>query len=127
MDDANNMESLTKVCVKWNESDDFETKLEKIMTQKYIFTFPYGNEAWADVRRTGYPKLFPVLNAEDYSDGTYTTADEIIRRIPLPGGGSTEGDADITNTGIPALIYDGGFGDYQYSPVFWDIPTQPNR
>jgi hypothetical protein len=127
MDDSNNMASLTKVCVKWNESDDFETKLEKIMTQKYIFMFPYGNEAWADVRRTGYPKLFPVLNAEDYSDGTYTNVDEIIRRIPLPGGGSTEGDADIVNTGIPALTIDGGFGDYQYSPVFWDIPTQPNK
>jgi hypothetical protein len=127
MDDANNMASLTKIGVKWNDGDDFETKLEKIITQKYISFFPYGNEAWAEARRTGYPKMFPVLNAEDYSDGSYTTVDEIIRRIPLPGGGTTEGDADITNSGIQALIFDGGFGDYQYSPVFWDIPTKPNR
>lgn len=127
MGSCDDIDSYITVGVKWNESDDFETKLEKIMTQKYIFGFPYGNEAWADVRRTGYPKLFPVLNAEDYSDGTYEKEDEIIRRIPLPGGGSTEGDADIVNSGIPALEYDGGFGDYQYSPVFWDITSKGNQ
>ena len=30
------MESVTKIGVKWNEADDKETKLEKIITQKYI-------------------------------------------------------------------------------------------
>lgn len=125
MDDANNHPSVTKIGVKWNDGDPLEVKLEKIITQKYIALYPYANEAWTELRRTGYPKIFPVLNAEDYSDGTYANPDEIIRRIPLPGGGSSEGDADILNSGIPALEFDGGFGDYQYSRIFWDI-DRPN-
>ncbi len=121
MDSRNNHPSVTKIGVKWNDSDPLEIKLEKIITQKYIALYPYGNEAWTEARRTGYPKMFPVLNAEDYSDGTYSYPEEIIRRIPLPGSGSSEGDADIVKSGIPALQADGGFGDYQYSRIFWDV------
>lgn len=121
MDSNNDIASVTKIGVKWNDSDPMETKLEKIITQKYISLYPYGNEAWTELRRTGYPKIFPVINAEDYSDGSFATPDEIIRRIPLPGGGNSEGDADIMNSGIPALTADGGFGDFQYSRIFWDI------
>ncbi|MDE6490926.1 MAG: SusD/RagB family nutrient-binding outer membrane lipoprotein [Muribaculaceae bacterium] len=121
MDSRNDIASVTKVGVKWNDSDPMEVKLEKIITQKYISLYPYGNEAWTELRRTGYPKIFPVLNAEDYSDGSYANPNEIIRRIPLPGGGSTEGDADILNSGEPALKADGGFGDFQYSRIFWDL------
>lgn len=125
MDNANNHPSVTKIGVKWNDGDPLETKLEKIITQKYIAIYPYSYEAWTEIRRTGYPKIFPVLNAEDYSDGSYENPDEIVRRIPLPGGGSSEGDADIMNSGIPALEADGGFGDYQYSRIFWDV-NRPN-
>ncbi|MCM1348806.1 MAG: SusD/RagB family nutrient-binding outer membrane lipoprotein [Firmicutes bacterium] len=121
MDSKNNHPSVTKIGVKWNDGDPLEVKLEKIITQKYISLYPYANEAWTELRRTGYPKIFPVLNAEDYTDGSYTTPDEILRRIPLPGGGSSEGDADILNSGIPALEFDGSFGDYQYSHIFWDV------
>lgn len=121
LNSRNDIASVTTIGVKWNDSDNMETKLEKIITQKYISLFPYGNEAWAEVRRTGYPKLLPPLNTEDYTDGTYSDPNEIMRRILLPGGGTSEGDADILNTGIPALEADGGFGDYQYSPVFWDV------
>ncbi|MCM1292508.1 MAG: SusD/RagB family nutrient-binding outer membrane lipoprotein [Bacteroides sp.] len=47
--------------VKWNEGDTKELKLEKIITQKYIANFPMGAEAWTNFRRTGYPRLFPVV------------------------------------------------------------------
>ena len=36
----NNIAGRVNVCVKWNESDDNEVKLEKIITQKYIANFP---------------------------------------------------------------------------------------
>ena len=100
MDDANNMVSVTKIGVKWNEGDDLETKLEKIITQKYISLFPYSYEAWSELRRTGYPKLFPVLNVED-GDRSLKQGD-LLRRMPYPG----DTDAikqDINDTGLKAL------------------------
>lgn len=118
MDDANNMVSVTKIGVKWNEGDDLETKLEKIITQKYISLFPYSYEAWSELRRTGYPKLFPVLNVED-GDRSLKQGD-LLRRMPYPG----DTDAikqDINDTGLKAL----GGSDVQATRLWWDI-DKPN-
>lgn len=38
-----------------------EQKFEKIIIQKYIALYPNGQEAWTEFRRTGYPKLNPIL------------------------------------------------------------------
>lgn len=46
---------------KWNNSADFEGKLERIATQKWIALFPNGAEGWAEQRRTGYPDLIDVI------------------------------------------------------------------
>lgn len=127
------MPSVTKIGVKWNESDSKETKLEKIITQKYIASFPYSYESWVDLRRTGYPKLFPILNTE-HSDGTIKpgdpkvqTADNIIRRIPwVPGDPQTK--EDINATGIPALSEDTNnkpATDTQMQRLWWDVDA-PN-
>ena len=56
----NDIMGRVTVGVKWNEADDKEVKLEKIISQKYIANFPMGAEAWTTFRRTGYPRLFPV-------------------------------------------------------------------
>ncbi len=59
-----NLSGRVAIGVKWNEADDNETKLEKIVTQKYIGAFPLSAEAWTTFRRTSYPRLFPVyINA----------------------------------------------------------------
>ena len=47
----------------WNSADSKETKLEKLITQKWIAIFPDGQETWVDFRRTGYPRLFPSVQA----------------------------------------------------------------
>lgn len=114
MDDSNKIESLTKIGVKWNDSDDPETKLEKIITQKWIALFPYSYEAWTDVRRTGYPKLFPVLNV-NMGDGSLKPGD-IIRRGLLPHGDTQAGMDDIQTSGLEAI----GGPDQQATRVFWD-------
>ena len=49
------------VTIPWNDGAAFEENLERIITQKWIANFPLGTEAWADYRRTGYPRLFPVV------------------------------------------------------------------
>ena len=110
--------SQTKIGVKWNEGDDNETKLEKIITQKYIALFPLSTEAWTELRRTGYPKLFPVLNADD-GDGSIKQG-EMIRRIPwVP---TDPRMIEIVNQyGIPAL----GGPDKQATRLWWDVDA-PN-
>ncbi len=77
----NSIEAQSDVTVKWDESLSNEQKLEKIITQKWIAIFPDGFEAWANFRRTGYPKLFP--NTINNSNGAIST-DVQIRRQPYP-------------------------------------------
>ena len=127
------MPSVTKIGVKWNEGDSKETKLEKIITQKYIASFPYSYESWVDLRRTGYPKLFPILNTE-HGDGTIKpgdpkvqTADNIMRRIPWIPDDSQKKE-DIKATGIPALSEDTNnkpATDTQMQRLWWDVDA-PN-
>ena len=52
--------TLDPVTIKWDESLTAEEKQQKIITQKWLANWTLGNEAWADYRRTGYPKLIPV-------------------------------------------------------------------
>lgn len=106
--------SVTKIGVAWNEADSREIKLEKIITQKYIAGFPNGFEAWADLRRTGYPKVFPVLNADE-GDGTLRYGD-IIRRAVFPDTDDAS-IADILTSGLDAL----GGEDYQATRIWWDV------
>lgn len=111
-----NAESLIKVGVKWNNADNNETKLEKIITQKYIAGFPFSFVAWTDLRRTGYPKIFPVVS--DDGDGSILAGD-IIRRIPY----TTTEEAvrkDIENTAIRVLG-----PDKQGTRLWWDV-EKPN-
>ncbi len=108
-----NMPSVTKIGVKWNDGDNLETKLEKIITQKYIALYPNSYEAWTELRRTGYPKLFPVLNPGD-GDGSLGEGD-IIQRMPYPGTSDSD-IRDITATGIPAL----GGPDQQATRLWWN-------
>ena len=118
MGDGEDWPSVTKIGVKWNEADSKETKLEKIITQKYIALFPLSTEAWTELRRTGYPKCFPVLNTND-GDGSIPQG-ELIRRIPWQSTDPIE-LKNINNTGIPAL----GGPDKQATRLWWDVDA-PN-
>ncbi len=72
---------LSTITIAWNEQEDREKKLERILTQKWLAMYPDGQEAWTEFRRTGYPKVFPVV--ANYSGGTIDT-DIQIRRITFP-------------------------------------------
>lgn len=109
-----NLPSLTKIGVAWNNGDNEEVKLEKIITQKYIAHFPYSYGAWVDLRRTGYPRIFPVLH--DDGDGSIPGGD-IIRRIPYSGKDDAAVQADISSSAVPAL----GGPDLQGTRLWWDV------
>lgn len=110
--------SVTKIGVKWNNADPLETKLEKIITQKYIALFPNSFEAWTEMRRTGYPKVFPILNTDD-GDGSIDQGD-MIRRIPWAAT-DPRVQENISATGLDAL----GGDDFQATRLWWDVDA-PN-
>lgn len=76
----NNSPAITDEVVKWEDGASFDKKLEKIITQKWIAMYPEGTEAWVEFRRTGYPKLYPVMvsNNPDLPLGTF------IKRLTYP-------------------------------------------
>ena len=53
--------SVSTATIAWSNSASEEEKLEKIITQKWLANFPLGQEAWTEYRRTGFPKLMPVV------------------------------------------------------------------
>ncbi|WP_335966426.1 RagB/SusD family nutrient uptake outer membrane protein [Galbibacter sp. PAP.153] len=75
---ANDYAYPSDVKIAYNATGTKEEQLEQIITQKWIAMFPDGQEAWSEYRRTGYPKVFPVVI--NNSGGEIDT-DIQIRRI----------------------------------------------
>lgn len=78
---GNNAAAPSAITIAWDDQADFETSLERIITQKWIAIYPDGCEAWAEFRRTGYPCLLPVVNND--SQGLVDTRLQ-VRRCPFP-------------------------------------------
>lgn len=96
---GNNIAAPSAITIAWNAADNLETNLERIITQKWIAMYPDGPEGWAEFRRTGYPKLFPVVT--NNSNGTVNTALQ-VRRIPYPQSEYNNNRAGV-QSGIAAL------------------------
>jgi len=115
-DAENNIKAYCKVSPKWIETADRDTKLEKIITQKWLAMFPEGCEAWAEQRRTGYPRLFPV-RFNHSKDGCVDT-EIMIRRLNFPGGLQTENPEQYR-----ALVKALGGDDNAGTRLWWDTGT----
>ncbi len=95
-----------EIGVAWNDGDSDETKLEKIITQKWLAMFPNGGyEAWTDFRRTGYPRLLPVPEENPWTGTPSFPVELQIRRIPNIY--STDYDFSLDSNYIGLDIYDG--------------------
>ena len=110
---AHNHVAVNLVPVKYNAGASKELQLQQIMTQKWIALFPNGKEAWSELRRTGYPKVFP--NHLNYSGGTISTA-EGARRIFKFALGEYQNNAAGVKTAVTAL----GGPDVGGTHVWWD-------
>lgn len=75
--------TISDITIKWDESASTEEKQERIITQKWIANWMLGNEAWADYRRTGYPRLMPATAAGNKSGGIVNSKLG-ARRMPYP-------------------------------------------
>jgi hypothetical protein len=63
LNDFLNSPAVANVPVKFAASA--ADQREQILTQKWLALFPDGIEAWAEERRTGFPKLYPVANSDN--------------------------------------------------------------
>lgn len=103
---------LSSITIKWNDADPMQKKLERIITQKWIAMYPDGQEAWSEFRRTGYPKVFPVVvNSSNglIPNGTF------IKRLPFPQSEYQSNAAGVA-TGVNLL----GGPDNGGTPLWWD-------
>jgi hypothetical protein len=75
-----NKPAMTDIAPAWDAAASIEANRERILIQKWIANYPNGWEAWADARRTGYPKFFPVVNNLN-TEGV--TASRGMRRVPF--------------------------------------------
>lgn len=109
---GNSISPLTTISPVYNEQSGFEESLERIITQKWLAMFPEGMEAWSEYRRTGYPKIFPVV--VNNSSGTIDTQEQ-IRRLPFP---QTEYDNNSQN--VQRAISLLGGPDNGGTHLWWD-------
>lgn len=98
--------------IAYDESGDFETNLEQIITQKWIALFPNGPEAWAEYRRTGYPHL--ITPANNFSNGIVDSNLQ-IRRVPYPLSEASDNARGLAS-GVAAL----GGPDNAGTKLWWD-------
>ena len=110
----NNSPALSTITIQWDPAASQEVMLERIITQKWIAMFPDGQEAWADFRRTGYPRLFTVVN--NNSGGTIDTQVQ-IRRLAYPQSEYTTNNAAVTSA-VQNLL---GGADNGGTRLWWDV------
>ncbi len=107
-----NAPAPSAITIAWDASAAFERNLERIITQKWIAIYPDGPEGWAEFRRTGYPKLLPVVT--NRSNGTVST-DLQVRRIPYPLTEYNNNSAGV-QTGVAKLSGQDNGG----TKLWWD-------
>lgn len=98
---------MTNITIKWDDSASEEEKLERLIVQKWIALFPDGQEAWCEIRRTGYPKVFPVAQSTSYSI-------EVPNRIPFDYTEPVNNPANYAK----AVALLGGEDNYA-TPLWW--------
>lgn len=102
---------------------------ETVLTQKYIALYMQGHAAWAEYRRTGYPKtLIPpfsdfslyVPSTDTWLDKSFTPLVEEVTDLPYrmkyPQQEQTL-NGDARKVAVDKL----GNGDVIYSKLWWDV------
>lgn len=85
-----------------------EEKLENIIVQKYLALYHQGTEAWAEFRRTGYPRIWT-------GGDLGSTNGNIPRRLTYPTSEYSRNNAHVTE----AVARLSG-GDKMMSRLWWD-------
>lgn len=105
-----NTPALTDIPVKFSTAP--VKQREQILTQKWLALFPEGHEAWAEVRRSGYPKLYPLI----HSDNPDLPVGQLIRRIPF-----LNYDRDRNGAAVEAAVPLLNGPDNVATRLWWDV------
>ena len=109
----NSIAAVETATIKWDDAADYDTKLDKIITQKWISMYPDGQEAWSEFRRTGYPKQFPLK--VNNSGGTIPEG-TFIKRINF-----VEPEYQTNAAGVEKAKQCLGGPDTGGTPLWWDV------
>jgi hypothetical protein len=103
----------SNITVKFMAAGTKEQQLEQIATQKWIALYPDGWEAWAELRRTKYPKTF----ARIASDNLDVPKEAIMSRlIFVTGEYTSNSDAVLAAEKLPELAG----GNKNSTRLWWD-------
>lgn len=105
---------ISQMAVAWDEGVSNEKKLERIMIQKWIALYPDGQEAWSEMRRTGYPGFVRISS---YNYTTEVASNELISRLKFP---TTEYSDNSQNTQAAVSLLGSG-GDIAGTRLWWDV------
>lgn len=103
--------AVSTICPAYDESASFDTNLERIIVQKWLGNYPNGWETWADFRRTGFPKWFPVV--ENRSTDGCTNA-RGMRRLPFP-----QSEFNTNETNVRQAVTMLGGPDNSATDLWW--------
>ena len=106
--------SLSQRGIAWEEDVSEEIKLERIMIQKWLALYPDGQEAWSEMRRTGYPGFVRISS---YNYTNEVKSNELISRLKFP---TTEYSDNSQNTQAAVSLLGGG-GDIAGTRLWWDV------
>ena len=110
LNDMYNSPPITTVPVKFGA--DVMTQREQIGTQKWLALFPEPHEAWAEIRRSGYPHFYPLLMSQNPD----IAPDRMIRRISFLDR-EIIANGEAVKAAVPLL---GGGPDNVSTPLWWD-------
>ena len=102
---------LSDIPVAFDTGGSAERQLEQIITQKWLALYPDGWEAYAEYRRTGYPKLYPIIESQNPRVGV----DEIMRRMTFVSS-EYDDNGEATTAAVSLL----GGPDENDTRVWWD-------
>ncbi len=94
---------------KYNSAGTKAQRLEQIIVQKYLGNYTDGFEAYADLRRTGFPKILAI---------EYVTS--VADEMGLPRRWKYPSDEHLLNKDNVIEASNRMGGDYQQSRMWWD-------
>lgn len=104
---------LTMLAPAWDDNASDDVNLQRIWLQKYLALYPDGEEAWAEMRRTGYPGIIPIES--NRSNGEVPNG-ERISRLKFPDTEYTN-NTENTNAAVQLL----GGRDVAGTRLWWDV------
>lgn len=116
-----NLPASSDIPVAYLTNGTKEKQLEQIATQKWLALYPDGWEAWAELRRTGYPDPYPRVA----SDNVDVPRDMVMPRLIF-----VEGEYNNNRAGVeaaeqfPELVSRGG--NKNSTKLWWDAKPDDN-